>query len=437
MRFSKSLLWLLAATCALAQDYGGPAILSRGQTASNTQAPSTTVFRPYISVSGIYDTGLTALSLDTNGQAPDTAGPGVEAGFGLDGAHSWHHTTLNLNYRGDYRHYSNRSYYDGSDDTLSLGITHQSSRRLQYQVTASAGTFTRAFNFGYIVSNPFVTNLANNNIFDNRVNYFATVGRVIYLKSARLSFSASGTGYLVRRQSSSLYGMTGSSADGDVVYRYSRYGSIGLDYRFDRFDFTKAFGSTNMHTVTLQWALRLSRRWELSLEGGGSRVELQSLQLVQIDPVIAAILGTRTGVAAFYSLHYTPALGGRLTRSFQHASLQFSYHQGVMPGNGLYLTSRQQTANASFSYTGIRRWNFGIHADRDTMSSIGTGPLGHYSTNLAGIGFTRSIGRHDLHIVGGFDVRKLDITVGHFNRLQYRTSLGFAYSPGDLPLSLW
>ena len=48
------------------EEYGGPAILSRGETpAGQTVAPI--AFRPYIGIAGIYDTGLVPVSVTATG----------------------------------------------------------------------------------------------------------------------------------------------------------------------------------------------------------------------------------------------------------------------------------------------------------------------------------------------------------------------------------
>src|SRR5262245_32330443 len=87
-------------------DYGGPAILSRGATAS-LRTPSETVrFRPYVSLYGAYDSGLTPVVLTSAGRVPNEASSGVEAEAGVYGFHHWKTAALGLDYRGSYRHYA-------------------------------------------------------------------------------------------------------------------------------------------------------------------------------------------------------------------------------------------------------------------------------------------------------------------------------------------
>src|ERR1017187_8353116 len=82
------------------EGYSGPAILSRGETpGAQTAAPI--AFRPYIGLSGIYDTGLVPVSVTSTGGIPSSDLYGVELNLGAYTYHVWKHTTLGLDYRGD------------------------------------------------------------------------------------------------------------------------------------------------------------------------------------------------------------------------------------------------------------------------------------------------------------------------------------------------
>src|SRR5271169_5881298 len=68
------------------EEYSGPAILSRGETAGGqTLAPI--AFRPYVGLSGIYDTGLVPVAVTSTGQIPITDLYGVEVNLG---AYAYH-----------------------------------------------------------------------------------------------------------------------------------------------------------------------------------------------------------------------------------------------------------------------------------------------------------------------------------------------------------
>jgi len=106
---------LLFACSALAQigQYQGPSILSRNQNLTGERGGRLLDFRFYGEVTGIYDDGLTPVSVDSSGTVsnPGLQG-GVEAGFGVIGSRTWKQDYLSVDYHGAARHYTN-SFYDG------------------------------------------------------------------------------------------------------------------------------------------------------------------------------------------------------------------------------------------------------------------------------------------------------------------------------------
>ena len=168
---------------------------------------------------------------------------------------------------------------------------------------------------------------------------------------------------------------------------------------------------------------------------GGSRVETLGLTRVIVDPVIAAIIGRATAIEVAYRINWVPNVSLSLTRSFRHSSLSFTYERGVTPGNGVYLTSRQELAGATFTYTGIRRLNLGLQGGYTSMGSL-TQTIGTYTGFNGGGGLTYNLGKA-LHFVARYDYRHFELAQSGFLRNSYRASMGFSFSPGDVPLALW
>jgi hypothetical protein len=417
--------------------YGGPAILSRGGTASLRVPTQSIRIRPFLTVEGNYDTGITPVTVTPKGGIPNDKSYGVDASAGIYGYHRWKTATLGIDYNGAYRDYTANTYYNGTDQSLALIYTKQATRHFGITLRESAGLFNRNFlNAGpYNLIDANFANTPTNDIFDGRTIYLSTMADVTYQKSARLSFNFGGDGFLVRRRSSSLYGLTGYRSRGDVAYRTSRFATTGAAYDFTHFEFTKGFGGSDIHTLQLTQAFRFGRWWELSLRAGGSRVETLGLTAVTIDPVIAAILGRSQGIEAIYRLNWVPSAKALLTRKFHYATLTLSYDRGVSAGNGLYLTTRQESEGGSFSYTGIRKLNVGLSAAHVGYGSI-TQTLGNFSSYTAGAGLTYKI-TGSLHFVTHYDFRRYDIAQSVFRRDSYRASVGFGFSPKDVPLSLW
>lgn len=451
MLLVRTTLFLVCTVCLIAQtdsaqsgsgssgsdeDYGGPAILSRGESPT-TQTASPVGFRPYIGVSGIYDTGIVPVAVSATGQLRTIDVYGVEAALGAYTYRTWKKTTLSLDYRGNFRHYST-STWDGSDQFLALAITHRPSKRLSFTWRNQAGTYSQ----NYLLSvplgglDPNFLQLPQNDFYYNRVVFFGTAGYLTYRATARLSFNVGADGDLVRRQSSALYGVTGAGAHGDMEYRISRHSTLGADYRFTFYDYTRGFGTTYIQSVGLDYSTQFTRHLQLSARIGGARVDSSSLTQVTLDPAVAALVGESVGIQVASLSNYLPDIEARLTDTYRHSQFSLNYYDAVTPGNGVYLTSRSNTGTAAYSFSGLRYWNFGVSASYGRMDAL-VQNLGAYTWYGAGFGITREIGK-GLHAVLRVDANRFDVgSFSAYTHNEYRASLGISYSPGDVPLVLW
>ena len=212
----------------------------------------------------MYDTGLTAVSVDATGKIPKTDDYGGEVGFGVLGYKRWPRTSLGIDYRGSLRKYARNSYYDGSDHMLSLSLTRPLTARTSLVLREAAGSYSRNFAgvSGYAPFDPALAGVPADELFDSRTTYLSSMARLVFQKSARLSFSVGGSGRLIRRRSGALVGSTDLSASGDVSYRISRSVTLGADYNFGHNEFTKAFGTSDIHSAGFNATFRLGRYWE-------------------------------------------------------------------------------------------------------------------------------------------------------------------------------
>jgi hypothetical protein len=418
-------------------EYQGPTILSRGLGPVLQGGGDLLRIRPFLSLTGRYDAGVTPVSVDANGEVPSEDIYGGEAQFGVYGYHRWRRSLLGLDYRGNIRHYAHSSYYDGSDHALALNFSHQPSRRVAFTLREAAGTYSRTYGMyrGYAYFDPAFANVPTNEMFDGRTYYASTMGDLTFMKSPRLSFNFGGSGLIVRRRSEAFVDVTGWTSRGDVQYRLSRTASVGADYGFTHYEFTNAFGASDMHSLAVNLAFRLGRSWDLGLRAGAFRVESLGLQQVAVDPIIAAIIGRTTGVEALYRLNYVPIIQASLSRVFRRSSLSFNYDSLVTPGNGMYLTSRSQDGTVSYSYTAFRRWNLGVSAGYSNYSSVWQ-TIAKYQNVYGGGGVSCQV-KTWMHIVARYDARLYEATGVLSRRVMHSGSFGVAFSPGELPLSLW
>jgi hypothetical protein len=210
---------------------------------------------------------------------------------------------------------------------------------------------------------------------------------------------------------------------------------MSVFYDFEHFDFARAFGASNVHTAGIGLSARLTRSVEFALQAGGSRVETLFLAAVPVDPIIAAITGQASAIRANYNVRYVPTGRVRLTKQMQRASAEVAYARFINPGNGVYLTSRNEFASATFSYTGLRHWTVAANTGYNKLAAVAQS-LGTYTGYNYGLGVTRDL-RHGLQWVLRGDGIRNATNNKTFNRTAARVSMGFYWSPGEVPLSLW
>jgi hypothetical protein len=420
--------------------FAGPALLTRGEAPAAMGVPQVD-FRPYVEVTGVYDTGLTGVVVtNPQGDLANAAADGVEIAGGLSGLHSWRHTKIGVDYRGSVRHYARKTYYDGVDQSLMLSVTHQFSRHTTLSLRESGGQFTRDFGLlglsQTVPYDPARSYIPTTDFFDNRTVYLTTQADFTLQKSARLSFNLGGDGFLARRRSTALYGVTGSSARADTQYRLTRRSTIGVAYSYTHFEFTGVFSGTDLHTVVGSYAIRLTRSLEFTGYGGFLRAETKLLQNLPVDPAITALLGITVGAQVIYHVNYLPNLEGRFSRTFQHGVAFISGGHTVNPGNGLFLTSSATSLTGGYTYTGLRRWSFNANAGYSSAESLGN-ITGRYSSASGGFTGSRQLS-HLIHGVASITARQYDSSsFSRYHRLIYEARLGFGFSPGDVPLRVW
>jgi len=230
-------------------------------------------------------------------------------------------------------------------------------------------------------------------------------------------------------------GMEGFDAHGLVQRRFSKTTALSARYSFMQFFFQGAFGLSTIHSGMGGIQQQMGRRWKLDLNGGIFHTEVAGIQQIALDPVIASLIGQSTAVQAFYKANNFPAAAGSLRGTYKTSEISFNYTDSILPGNGFYLTSRSEAAYTSYSFTGIHKWNLALNGGYYKLNGIGTLEQTQW-TAMAGAGFTYGISR-SFHLTGRYDARDTNLTFANYKHTASRVTIGIAFSPGDVPLSLW
>jgi hypothetical protein len=441
LKKSAVVLACVFASTGMAQvgSYLGPGVLSPGAGSIGERSGSAVDLRFFADVTGVYDNGIQPFAVNSKGDLVTINGLyGVQLDVGLYGVHTWQQGVLGLDYHGNFYEYDNAPQYDGTTQNLALGFTYQKSRRLVFDVRMVGGISSLGYGGPGFYGTPTTNDVVSQPtalLFDNRYYYLQPAMSVTFIQTARTSYTFGADGIFVRREATGLAGTTGYQAHGSIQHRLSKTRTIGVEYEYLSYQFPPAFGNSQTTIAQAFFATGLGPHWSFSIHGGAFETNVVGLQQVALSPVIAALLGTSFGEQRFTRTDVYPSGLATLTGRMKNSSLSFGYGQIAVPGNGVYLTSRQQSGTASYSYTGIRKWNFGISGGYYTLDSIGQG-LPPYSQFSGGAGFTYSLPKA-LHIIGRYDLRHQDINLLGFRTTGNRAIFGLAFSPGKVPLSLW
>jgi hypothetical protein len=436
----RGLLVVAFANVLFAQaEYGGPAILARGQ-GPTAMSTAQIEFRPYLSLTGVYSKGLNGVSVDSTGNPVNDDTVGGSVGVGVSGYHSWKHTSIGLAYGGRFTHYS-KSFYDGiNSQSLMMSLNHQLSRHAMFSLTNTAvlyGSNQASPSLPQTISyDPSTTNIPTNDFFDNRTFALSTSARLSVQRSTRMSYMVGAQGFLVRRRSSDLVGTTGYGLYGDAQYRLSKRSTIGAVYMFQHYIFTRLGGGTDAHNWMGSYSRTLTRTMQLSGTAGVMHYENLFILIVPIPPAVAAVTGISSAEQRTYLGSWAPTYSGRISKTLSRGMVFAGASQGLNQGNGLFATSLSRTVTAGYSYTGMRHWSITSGISYNSSQSEGN-VRGQYGTSSGTVSVSRQLVRAT-HGVASAAVRKYGSgDFKNYNKWTAEASLGLIFAPGELPIRFW
>ena len=445
MKLLRALLTFGLALPGYAQ-YAGPAILSRGEAPAAMSTP-TVDFAFSLAITGNYTNGLLGVASNTEGQLLTANSYGAGATLGLSGAHSWRHTHLGINYSGSFYDYFRASYFAGLSQGISLGLTHQFSRHISFALRENTGWFTQfppatvSLNSS-VPFDPSQSQIPTTDFYDNRTIYSSTLANLIFQATSRLSFSMGGGYFTDLRRSADLYSASGESASGDAEYRLSRHVTVGGQVGFSHYGFSDNIGRSYIYTAALSLSARLTRWTELSFFGGAGRVNSSFEELVPINPAFLAILCPSNEVSTCNlpeslvlqrNTFWAPDFGIRFSRSFERGAAWLSAGESITPGNGLFLTSRAETAGLGYGYSGLRKWSLSVGGYYVRALSVGN-IQGGYGQITGSFGLSRQLVRQ-LSLVASLNATHYQSSsFSAYNRLIYSASIGLGFSSRNIPV---
>ena len=437
------LVFCMAAATLAAQDSSSTGSGDSGNVTERITAASQFFDHDFVNIyaygNGVYDSRVPQ-GVNSNGQEIYGGGLGWEAGGGITASHTFHDGSFTINYRGSYRDYQSVSSGAGDQQTLSLGYNKVLNRHWTFGASLLGGILTSGESF-YSASSISSVTPGNPYSLESR---FAQGGlSLTYAQTRRLSYVFQGSflysGYhnpttAVSSPLSSpvsTRGVTGSAA---VQYRLTPRTTLGGTYARSYYAYSGKSGTADIDSFSLQLNHQFSGHWQIDLSGGVNRSHSQGLALTPFQFGNAIYL--------FYLPYnrtiYSPSYQATLTRSFRHSSFSLAGGQSLLPGNGLYLTSRDQFVNGAFSYS-TRRSNFGLGGNYARLSSVSTAAL---SQTYSYYGASASYGVTLVRYLSGnlrWDLLHYDnpFASSALNATEQRVSFGLSISSKSVPLTLF
>jgi hypothetical protein len=418
------------------QDYTGPAVLSRSYSINQQLLPQELKWQESVGIGAAYDTGI-ARPVNANGSVGSPSlllGTMLTWAFG--GRHYFRHDVIGFNYSGNYAQYSGNGGYNGGNQAIGVNYSHVLSRRLRLNLGGTGSILSQ----NSVLENQPVgpetianINLAispNIQIYDVGAKQFSTQADLTWQETSRLSFSMGASYFGIVQDSSLLLGTTGQQFRGDVNYRLNRKMTVGSYYSFSRYLYSGGVGNSATNTAGAIFSYAFNRTTQLRARGGLSQVESVGLQQVQINPVIAALLGEDNGVIDSYVKYKTTDFSAQFVKDFHggKTTASLAYAHGISPGNGVFQTSQQESMSVSMSTRVFRTYAFSAAVGRDTLEAVGQA-LGKYQSEYASVTLGRTYKR-GVGLNFGAQYRYFDVGTLGFVHNQLRFTSGITWGSG-------
>ncbi len=421
------------------QEYTGPAVLSRSYSVNRPLIPQQLKWTESAGVNAVYNNGVSQ-SVSANGTPGNATIVGTQINWGFSGRHYFRRDQIAVNYTGNYYQYGGASAFNGANNTLAVDYGHVISSRLKLNVSATGVMYSQSFTLEAPSLGPDTT-IANINlgispniqVTDYGTKQFTTQADLTWQKSARLSFSGGVSYFAVVRDAPGLLGATGDQARGDVDYRLTSRMTVGGYYSYNHYIFSQGFGTSGTNTVGGIYSYAFSRSMQLRLRGGVSQVESIGFQTITVAPALAALLGQGTGIIDSNAKTTTSDISAQFIKDFRGgrtASVAFAH--GISPGNGIFMTSEQESISATFAMPFRRVYTIQGGVGRDTLTSVGF-VLGNYESDYGRLSIARRFSS-GMSVNFSGEIRHFDITelVAVRNQLRISTGISWGSTNGRL-----
>ena len=372
---------------------------------------------------GVYDN-------EDLGSAGNFSSFGEEVGGGVTAAHSFRNGSLSLSYRGAYRNYNNPTIGSGTDQNLSFGIGKQLTRRWGISFYQAAGIYL--YGGTYFSVEPVGASAVETNPFSPETKFLNSGLSLSYQQTRRLSYSISGDFFLNRYNYPGAIGTTGVSGVISANYRLTRRTSFGGGYSHSYYGFTHNGGTLQADNFFVTLSHQFSSRWNASVSAGATRSSSVGTIAIPVFFITNGQVTTGYEVGHYNQSAIFPSFQGTLTHSLHRTQLAINAGQGISPGNGYFLASRNEFVNGFYSYS-FRGSSLGFGGLYSRYSSVANAVSSVFTTTALTASYSRVLTRY----IGASVGYNLVYYPQFGGRSDNRLSFGVFFTSKSVPLTLF
>jgi hypothetical protein len=413
-------------------DYAGPAVLTRSYSLGQAEIPKVMKWNESVSVSTIYDSGLG--NIGPGGPVSAGALQGTQIGWAFSGGRTFAHDSVGFSTGGGYSYYPGNGFYTGANSSVSAFWSHVISRRLSTNTTFTGALLSA--NSALTNQSPGAGTIANINlaaspnigVLDNGSKQGSLGSSLNWKLTNRLSASFSGSYFAIIRDSALLAGVSGTSSGANLSYRLTRKMTIGATYSFSQYVYPHGAQTSDTQSAGMIFSYALDRSTQIRFNGGLSHTESLGLQVIPLNPIIAAILGQSQGVIDAYQSITGTNISAQIVRDFHHGNtVSLAYARGITPGNGLFNTSMMETLTLTAGIRMFRQMTLSFSSGWEQMTAVGQG-FAPYIIEFAQVSTSQKVGHG---ISGRFSISYRHFDIATLGSLQNELSIGSGVTWGN------
>lgn len=310
---------------------------------------------------------------------------GLNLGGGITAFHQFRDSVFSISYTGSWSDFNQSGYANGENQNLALIFSKRLSARWTVSVSGIAGIYLYGGSFGTIlpsgngtvVTNPFSpeTKFANVNAF------------LSYRQTRRLSYQFGGGTFLNRYTYPGSIGSTGVTGTASAIYEMTARTSLSGSFTDGYFAYQRGAGHSEIEGIYITLHHRFGGHWIASVSGGATRSHATGIITIPLLIITNGQPVTGYAIGKYDRVSWTPTFQGSVSRNFRRTDVSVSGGQGVMPGNGIYLTSRDVFLNAVASHSFLRKSNTSIGIGYNRLTTVSNNVTSNYQNTWIGASF--------------------------------------------------